>query len=263
MTAENLRKYGSAPYRIAVIHGGPGAPGEMAPVARELASDRGVLEPLQTADTLEGQVEELKGVLEKKADLPVTLIGYSWGAWLGLLVAARQPTLVERLIMVSSGPFEERYARDIMNTRLNRLTQPEQIEMSALMERLGDPTNEDKDTIMARMGELISKADSYDAMQHEDEVLGVCYRVFQSVWNDAEKLRSSRELLRLAGLIQCPVTAIHGDYDPHPAEGVKRPLSHILKNFRFILLKKCGHTPWIEGQAQDEFFRILKQELRR
>ena len=45
----NFRLYGNKPYKIAVIHGGPGAPGEMAPVARELSSDYGVIEPLQTA----------------------------------------------------------------------------------------------------------------------------------------------------------------------------------------------------------------------
>src|SRR5215510_9607502 len=31
---ENHRTYGSAPYTVAVVHGGPGAAGEMAPVAR-------------------------------------------------------------------------------------------------------------------------------------------------------------------------------------------------------------------------------------
>jgi hypothetical protein len=54
---KNPRTYGITPYSIAVIHGGPGAPGQMAPVARELSRDYGVLEPLQTATTLDGQVE--------------------------------------------------------------------------------------------------------------------------------------------------------------------------------------------------------------
>ena len=58
-TIKNLRKYGKAPFSIAVIHGGPGAAGEMAPVANELASSWGILEPLQTAMSLQGQVEEL------------------------------------------------------------------------------------------------------------------------------------------------------------------------------------------------------------
>jgi hypothetical protein len=72
---ENFRVYGNAPYRIVVLHGGPGAPGEMAPVARELSRERGVLEPLQTKDTLEGQVAELQETLESLVNPPVTLIG--------------------------------------------------------------------------------------------------------------------------------------------------------------------------------------------
>jgi len=76
---KNLRKYGNAPFNVAVIHGGPGAPGEMAPVAHQLSTDWGVLEPLQTAISLEGQVQELKSVLERNGSLPMTLIGHSWG----------------------------------------------------------------------------------------------------------------------------------------------------------------------------------------
>ncbi|MCK4942466.1 MAG: alpha/beta hydrolase, partial [Candidatus Aminicenantes bacterium] len=68
---KNLRKYGTAPYRVAVIHGGPGIAGQMSVVAQELSPDRGVLEPLQTELSLSGQVEELKSVLEKNGEVPV------------------------------------------------------------------------------------------------------------------------------------------------------------------------------------------------
>jgi pimeloyl-ACP methyl ester carboxylesterase len=234
----------------------------MAPVARELASKLGVLEPLQTADTLAGQVEELRSVLENNAALPVTLVGHSWGAWLSYMIAAKYALLVKKLVLVSSGPFEERYAQDIMTTRLNRLTVVERNEISVLTEKLNDPTTEDKDTAMARVGELMSRADAYDPLQHKDEVLGVQYRVFESVWNDAQELRSSGKLIQLAGQVQCPVTVIHGDYDPHPAEGVRQPLSNVLDDFRFILIKNCGHTPWFERQARGEFLRALEEELK-
>jgi len=43
----------------------------MAPVARELSSEMGVLEPLQTADSIDGQVEELKDVLETHGTPPL------------------------------------------------------------------------------------------------------------------------------------------------------------------------------------------------
>jgi hypothetical protein len=35
-----------------------------------------------------------------------------------------------------------------------------------------------------------------------------------------------------------------------------------LSDFRFILLKQCGHKPWIEKMARDAFFSILNQELK-
>jgi len=51
----NLRKYGKPPFKVAVVHGGPGAGEETAPVARELSLAWGVWEPIQTATSLEGQ----------------------------------------------------------------------------------------------------------------------------------------------------------------------------------------------------------------
>ena len=36
---QNVHTYGKAPFTVAVIHGGPEAGGEMAPLARELAYD--------------------------------------------------------------------------------------------------------------------------------------------------------------------------------------------------------------------------------
>ena len=71
---KNLRKYGQPSYNVVVIHGGPGASGEMAPVAKKLSKTHGVLEPLQTMNTIIGQVQELFSVLKEKADFPVTLI---------------------------------------------------------------------------------------------------------------------------------------------------------------------------------------------
>ena len=99
---KNVRTYGKAPFTVAVIHGGPGAGGEMAPVARELAYDRGVLEPIQTATSLHGQVKELRRVLENHADIPAILIGFSWGAWLSFLVTSRYPALVKKLLLIDN-----------------------------------------------------------------------------------------------------------------------------------------------------------------
>lgn len=257
----DFRKYGMHPFNIAVIHGGPGAAGEMAPVAQELASGWGVLEPLQTATSVEGQIEELKNVLEQNGNLPVTLIGFSWGAWLSFMVAARHPSLIKKLILVGSGPFEEKYIAEIGQTRMRRLSEQERMEAKSILETLDSPTAKDKNKAFARFGELFSKADAYDPISQDSEEIDCRVDVFQSVWNEAAELRKSGKLLAFGEQIECPVIAIHGDFDPHPAEGVQKPLSAVLKNFKFILLANCGHKPWIEWQAKDEFYKILKEEL--
>jgi len=257
----NLRKYGSKPYNVAVVHGGPGAPGEMAPVARELSTVAGVLEPLQTQDSVEGQVAELRDVLEKNGDLPVILVGYSWGAWLSFILTARCPSLVKKLILIGSGAFEQKYAENIVADRLSRLGEDERIEAINLMEILDNPAAAGKNKAMARFGELMAKADSYDPLPHESELLEYRHDINQSVWQQASKLRSSGELLRLGGQIRCPVVAVHGDYDPHTAEGVREPLARVLKDFKFIMLEKCGHEPWLEKYARDKFYETLRREI--
>jgi len=258
---ENFRTYGSPPFRVALLHGGPGAPGQMAPVARELAADHGILEPLQTADTLNGQLHELHTTLVKHAQPPLTLVGSSWGALLGFLFTGRYPTFVKKLILIGCPPFEESYAAGIQPTRLQRLSAAERRELESLQTALNDPATPGKDALFARLGRLAAKADAYDPLTLDTEDLPPQYHIFQAVWPQAQHLRRSGELLRLALQIHCPVRALHGDHDPHPAAGVRDFLADSLTDFQFTLLEHCGHLPWIERRARDPFFQRLKNEL--
>src|SRR5215470_6293144 len=137
----------------------------MAPVARALARDRGILEPLQTATSLEGQVEELRVTLESSTAPPVVLIGFSWGAWLSYIVAARFPVLVRKLVLVASGPFDERYVAQLHTTREKRPTAQAQAEWHAISTALRDPVAADKDVLLARLGVLASMTDTYDPIE--------------------------------------------------------------------------------------------------
>lgn len=260
---KNLRKYGKPPFSIALLHGGPGAPGEMAPVARKLSVDWGILEPLQTKSSIEEQVNELYCTLEKNGDPPVTLIGWSWGAMLGFIFTARYPRMVKKLILIGSAVFEQKYTEKIMETRLSRLDKKERIEMQTLMENLNNSLIEDKEKniLMSRFGKLLFKSDSYNPLPYKNEVVEYQYSIYRYVWKDAEGLRSSGDLLKMGKKIQCSVVAIHGDYDPHLYQGVQKPLSRTIKDFRFILIEKCGHCPWFEIDARDKFYDILKKEL--
>jgi pimeloyl-ACP methyl ester carboxylesterase len=270
---------------VAVIHGGPGAGGEMAEVAVELCSGRSILEPLQTARSLPAQVEELKGLLEQCAQLPVTLIGFSWGAWLSFILAARYPAMVKKLVLIGCGPFEDRYVPAIMQARLSRLSDGERRQLAGILEILNGPDKGDrekknkknkKNRAFHRLGELLSRADAFDPIKPEkpqaaypscrvdnadsaDSSDGA--DIYQSVWKEASHLRQTGELLQLGEKISCSVVAMHGDWDPHPAGGVREPLQAVLKSFQFILLEECGHKPWMERRAKDKFYSLLKKSI--
>jgi pimeloyl-ACP methyl ester carboxylesterase len=130
-----------------------------------------------------------------------------------------------------------------------------------MMEAMKDPAVNDRDALLARFGQLFAKADACDPVTLESEGLGVSWDIHHSVWKEASQWRSSGRLLRSVKRARCPVVAIHGDEDPHPAEGVRVPLSAALRDFRFIPLARCGHKPWIERHAVDAFYTILRQEL--
>ena len=72
--------YGRKPYKIALVHGGPGAAGSLHCVAQILAEKFGVIEPYQSAHSVSGQIEELHTQLCGAQAGDIVLLGHSWGA---------------------------------------------------------------------------------------------------------------------------------------------------------------------------------------
>lgn len=256
-----LRIWGEAPYKAAVVHGGPGSAGALGPLARELSKSVGVLEPLQTKKSIDGQIKELAAILKKSAVIPVVLIGHSWGAILSYLTAARYLNLVKKLILVGIPPPAAREPLALTPVWLERLTEAERVELISIENSLGDGSAEDKSELMGRFFKLTARADSYDPLPLEDEVLAYSLDINIAVGGEMRKLIASGTLLGLGKRITCPVVAICGREDPRPADEVRQSLSGVLKDFKFILLEKCGHYPWMERFARERFFKILREEI--
>lgn len=254
-----VNKYGFPPYQIALLHGGPGAAGEMKPVADILSVNYSLIEPLQTKYTVNKQVLELHNQLSECAVFPVTLIGYSWGAWLGFIFAAHYPKLVKKLILISSGSFEEKYNIDLMNIRLSRLNENQRLRVQHILNMINNGVSDNQ--TLSEFGKIMTISDSYSPLIEENASISINYEIHKKVWRQAEELRKNRTLINYADKIECPVYAIHGKYDSHPVDGVQIPLTARLKQFEMICIDKCGHTPWIEKYAKDQFFNILKNIL--
>lgn len=253
--------HGAPPYRAAVLHGGPGAPGSATRLAEELGAFCGVLEPWQSGFSIEDLLVGLHADLQCAGCPPMTLVGHSWGAWLGWMFAARYPELVAKLVLVGSGPFQPKYAEGIMETRLLRLSLDERGEARKLMAALGADAI-DADGLLRRLGRLMEQADGYDLLPERGEQGVRCdLKQFDALWTEGDALRRSGELLALGKNISCPVLAVQGAYDPHGSAGVRDPLGRALDDFEFLELPCCGHSPWKERLAREAFLKRMQREL--
>ncbi len=257
---QTVNEYGILPYKTAVLHGGPGAAGSMAPVAKQLSKTIGIIEPLQTADSVEGQITELFEQLSAYTP-PLVLAGHSWGAILGLLFAAQYPEMVERLVLIGCPPLDNRYVPEITKNRINNLNGPEAEEAKDLLSRAGRGCL--SNAALESMGELMEKADAYE--NDPDRLVPKITpdaHIFRFVWMEAQELRRSGGLRERIKGVRCDVTVLHGRQDPHPYQGVVEVLDEAGVKHDLILLEQCGHTPWEERYAAEPFFEQLSAVIK-
>lgn len=256
-----VRTYGAPPYRFALLHGGPGAPGTLSPVARRLSVHCGVLEPLQSARSVNGLIDELHAQLLPYASAgPLVWVGHSWGAWLGLLAAAKYPAGIRRLVLVDAGPLTDGYAPQLLRRRLENLSPENRGSFRRLLSALSSANAARREAAMQALPDFLKISDciAYDPDPHQPgDLLPVDSDAYGSVWPEAAALRTEGALVRAAQALRCPLEIIHGAQDPHPPEGVTGPLDRAGVAYTLHLLPRCGHDPFDEAHAKAAFIRCL------
>src|SRR5258708_8720711 len=108
-----VREYGHSGPQVIVLHGGPGAAGNMAGVARGLSDAYRVVDPFQRRRSGDEQLTVARHVADVHevinfcaADFRPALLGASWGAMLALAYAAAHPSSVGPVILVGCGTFD-------------------------------------------------------------------------------------------------------------------------------------------------------------
>lgn len=250
-----VRKYGQPPYSVAVIHGGPGAIGSVACIARELSVTMGVIEPLQSKYSINELIGELNNQLKENSNAPLTLIGHSWGAFLSLLYAGSHPENVKQIILVGCAPLADEYVPSITERRLRNLSEDEGRLFLQLLDELEDAGKNDS---LQQLEKLVEKSDNYQLLSLDEDALPVDNIMYSRIWNEAKKMRSSGELIDRIKKVNRPVYIIQGEYDPHPIEGITEPLELAGIPFKHHLLPHCGHSPFKEKLAIRQFYSILQ-----
>ena len=229
-----VQTYGEVGPWVVVLHGGPGAPGSAAGLAQGLSDGFRVIEPWQRGSGAEPlsvatHIRDLDAVIrERCAAEPVALVGHSWGAMLALAYGAAHPR-ANTVALVGCGTFDHA-ARTELQAKLKQRN--------------------------------ATGASAYDFAPIElapDETYPLFDQAaFDETWDDMLRLQATGVYPSAFSGITCPALMIHGDYDPHPGPTIRDGLQALLPLLRYVELEHCGHTPWNERFAREEFFDTLR-----
>ncbi len=257
-----IREYGTSGPLVVVLHGGPGAPGAMAPVARGLADSFRVLEPLQRGSgseplTVARHVADLHQLVEQRCqDARPALVGHSWGAMLALAYAAAHPGRVASLVLIGCGTFDQPARARMQTNREARIDERLRHRLERLAEDFPDP-----DQRLRAMGDLFLVLDSYDLATTDQELQRCDARANRETWGDMVRQQEQGVYPAAFTAIEVPVIMLHGTVDPHPGPMIRASLQPHLPQLEYREWERCGHYPWIERAAGDEFFVVLRSWL--
>ena len=264
--AVHVRRYGSSEDIVVVLHGGPAAAGDAAPIARGLSDSFTAIEPWQRGSgemplTVSRHVEDLHSLIQGLAlDSPPAIVGHSWGAMLALCHAAEYPNDAGPIVLVGCGTFD-RPSRDRMKAILEERTD------SRLRQRLAeiDESTRDPGELHMTKYKLTRDLSVYDRMKpwpDREEYEPLDARAHKETWDDMLRLEADGTYPAAFSRIRSRVLMLHGDYDPHPGAMIRDSLRPFVRELEYRELARCGHSPWLERSARDEFFSAMKRWLR-
>lgn len=264
-----VRSYGNRGPYVVLIHGGPGAPGDMAPLARHLCNQFRILETLQRISgdvplTVARHVSDLYDVLRDPVqEGPVHLVGHSWGAMLALTYAARYPAEVDRVVIIGCGTFDKRSRKAYQTRMAQRMNSNDRRHINNLKAQLAvEKGRQRRNELFAEFGAIYTRIQSFNSLVTNSEVLNYDEGGFSETWKDAISLQDRGIQPEEFKRIQAPVIMIHGDEDPHPGSSIYRSMTPFIRDIQYRELSRCGHIPWIERDAKDEFYELLTECLR-
>jgi pimeloyl-ACP methyl ester carboxylesterase len=257
----DVREYGAGGPTVVLLHGGPGAPGSLEPLARALSDRFRVLEPMQRRSgpvplTVARHVDDLADLIAGRcAAAPPLLVGHSWGAMLALAFGAAHPNSAAALVLIGCGTFDPA-ARRRLEAEVDRRMIGVLGERVARLEEVVDP-----DERLNGAGEILARVYAYDRVEDAPEFRGGDARGHDETWDDMVRLQASGVYPAAFAAIGTPVLMLHGSHDPHPGPLIRESLRTALPQLEYREFDRCGHEPWLERAARDEFLAVLRPWL--
>ena len=237
-----------------VIHGGPGACGSMAPVARGIADSFRVIEPFQSAisATVADHVADLHEVVTSYSSSTPALVGHSWGAMLALAYAAAHPEWAGPIVLVCSGTFDLPSRKQFVINLMERKKDEGARQRFERALQILDPKER-----FHELGKQTVELYSFDLITAEQEIDESEPGSGEETWNDMVRLQNEGMYPAAFAAIKSPVLMLHGAADPHPGQMIRASLAGYIPQLEYREWERCGHYPWLEKSARDEFFSVL------
>lgn len=260
-----IRIYGDSALPVLVLHGGPAATGDVARVAQRLSDLFTAIEPWQRGSgeqplTVARHVEDLHSlIMGLNSASPPAIVGHSWGAMLALCYAAEHPNNAGPIVLVGCGTFDQASRarmKEIFRERTNPHLQAQLAEVNA---STADPAEMHMKRL--RLTRDLSVYDRREPWPEKEEFEPLDVRAHEETWSDMMRLQADGTYPKAFSSITSDVLMLHGNYDPHPGRMIYESLRPIIQTLQYRELDRCGHSPWLERFARDEFFSILKSWL--
>jgi pimeloyl-ACP methyl ester carboxylesterase len=173
---------------------------------------------------------------------------------LALAYAAAYPASIASLILVGSGNFDlmaRGEMQEILKLRMN----------DEIRERLDRTTQlPDEDERLKASTEAQLPLFAYDPLAPpEDEKVDA--QAFRETWDDMLRLQADGTYPTAFASIKIPVLMVHGTFDPHPGALIQASLKSYMPQLEYRELEQCGHWPWLEKSATENFFSVIREWL--
>ena len=253
-----VRRYGNSGPLVFVLHGGPAAVGDVAPVAKGISGSFRAVEPWQRGS--EGSpltvARHIADLHELAADLggdsPVAIVGHSWGAMLALCFAAEHPGKVGPIVLVGCGTFDQSSRSTMQAIIEERMDDDVRDQLRRSSIDAADPAEQFMQTF--KLTRHIYDYEPIGPYAEKEESEPFDLKAYDETWSDMRRLQEQGTYPGAFSAIESPILMMHGQYDPHPGRMIRDSLLPFLPQLEYREFERCGHSPWIERASRELFF---------
>lgn len=255
---------------ILFIHGGPSLEhGYLLPQMEALAQDyqlifydqrtcgKSTAMPDSSTITLDGFIEDIESIRKALKLEKVNILGHSWGGFLAMHYAMRYPDNLKKLLLINSvgassaQKIEEQVMINKRKMPWDSLARIKIIQSEAFKKRQAFAFED--------MFRLSFKRTFFDTLLVDSLTLSLpadfgarSTHLFTHLAKDIMAYEFYGDLKK----ITVPTLILYGDYDPL-SEIAGKDLANNITNSELVILKDCGHFPYIEKPAL--FFESIRR----